>query len=123
MSPRLLNLPLLLLANKQDVPGSLSVEEIRESFEAWTRAQSSRETDTSGRHGETDGAGQAKGKGKGKERAEPPGPGGEGSSAAADGDMPTTPLLNDDGARDARVASLDVMGASALEGCVRGLSA
>lgn len=115
MSPRLLNLPLLLLANKQDVPGSLSVEEIRESFEAWTRAQSSRETDGSGRHSQSTESGQAKAKGKGKERADPAGSGGE-SSEAKEGDVPSTPLLNDDGARDARVASLDVMGASALEG-------
>jgi ADP-ribosylation factor related protein 1 len=39
-SPRLLNLPLLLLANKQDALHSLSPAEIRESFDAWHRAKS-----------------------------------------------------------------------------------
>lgn len=76
-SPRLLNLPLLLLANKQDVPGSLSVEEIREAFEAWSRAR---------RTGEA---------GEGREL--------EGEEW-------------DGGAKDERMASLDVLGISALEG-------
>ncbi|OCF78069.1 arf/Sar family protein [Kwoniella mangroviensis CBS 8886] len=69
-SPRLLNLPLLLLANKQDSPTSLSVAEIRESFDAWQRARSNRETDEE--------------------------------------DKPKD--------KDERMASLDVMGVSALEG-------
>jgi ADP-ribosylation factor related protein 1 len=30
-----MDVPLLLLANKQDAGGSLSVEEIREDYEAW----------------------------------------------------------------------------------------
>lgn len=30
-----MDVPLLLLANKQDAEGSLSVEEIREDYEAW----------------------------------------------------------------------------------------
>ncbi|KAG8936673.1 ADP-ribosylation factor protein 3 [Tulasnella sp. 419] len=34
-SPKILNVPLLLLANKQDVPDALTVEEIRENHEAW----------------------------------------------------------------------------------------
>ncbi|KLO20318.1 P-loop containing nucleoside triphosphate hydrolase protein [Schizopora paradoxa] len=34
-SPKILHLPLLLLANKQDSPGHLSVEEIRENYEQW----------------------------------------------------------------------------------------
>ncbi|KAL5507377.1 ARL3 [Sanghuangporus vaninii] len=34
-SPQILHVPLLLLANKQDAPESLSVEEIRESYEGW----------------------------------------------------------------------------------------
>ncbi|KAJ9107599.1 hypothetical protein QFC21_001058 [Naganishia friedmannii] len=37
-SPRLLNLPLLLIANKQDTPTALAVNEVRESFEAFQRA-------------------------------------------------------------------------------------
>nr|ODN87330.1 arf/Sar family protein [Cryptococcus depauperatus CBS 7841]ODN87768.1 arf/Sar family protein [Cryptococcus depauperatus CBS 7855] len=74
-SPRLLNLPLLLLANKQDSPTSLSVAEIRESFEAWQRSLSNRESDTR----------------KSNE-------------------------WDDGGAKAERMASLDVMGASALEG-------
>ncbi|CAK9787137.1 P-loop containing nucleoside triphosphate hydrolase protein [Cutaneotrichosporon oleaginosum] len=38
-SPRLLNLPLLLLANKQDKDTSLTVAEVRESYDAWQRAR------------------------------------------------------------------------------------
>ena len=34
-SPKILHVPLLLLANKQDAPSSLSVQEIRESYEQW----------------------------------------------------------------------------------------
>ncbi len=34
-SPKILHVPLLLLANKQDSPGHLSVEEIRENYEQW----------------------------------------------------------------------------------------
>ena len=34
-SPKILNVPLLLLANKQDSPESLSVEEIRKNYEQW----------------------------------------------------------------------------------------
>lgn len=34
-APKILHVPLLLLANKQDAPDSLSVEEIRESYEQW----------------------------------------------------------------------------------------
>jgi len=75
-SPRLLNLPLLLCANKQDSPTSLSVAEIRESFDAWGRARQT----------------------KGRE----------------DGD--TVEDWDDGGAKDERMASLDVMGVSALEG-------
>jgi ADP-ribosylation factor related protein 1 len=74
-SPRLLNLPLLLCANKQDSPTSLSVEEIRGSFDAWTRAKQS------------DGGEEGEGEG-----------------------------WDDGGAKDERLASLDVMGVSALEG-------
>ncbi|TDL26021.1 P-loop containing nucleoside triphosphate hydrolase protein [Rickenella mellea] len=38
-SPQILNVPLLLLANKQDDPGSLSVEEIRQNYEQWYQAK------------------------------------------------------------------------------------
>ena len=74
-SPRLLNMPLLLVANKQDSPSCLSVAEIRESFEAWSRASQVKE---------------------------------EGQQEASGWD--------DGGAKDERMASLDVMGISALEG-------
>lgn len=42
MSPQISGIPLLLLANKQDAEGSLTVEEIRENHEEWwVRKQSS----------------------------------------------------------------------------------
>ncbi|KAF9001806.1 P-loop containing nucleoside triphosphate hydrolase protein [Hymenopellis radicata] len=71
-APQILGLPLLLLANKQDSPQSLSVEEIRHDYEDWyqRKIESSRRD----RHG--------------------------------DGDA----------ARRERIASLDVMGISAIEG-------
>ncbi|TXT04250.1 hypothetical protein VHUM_04248 [Vanrija humicola] len=72
-SPRLLHLPLLLLANKQDKASSLSVAEIRESFDAWQRSR--------------------------------PRTGGSRAVAGLDGE-----------AQAERMASLDVMGVSALEG-------
>ncbi|KAJ7646798.1 P-loop containing nucleoside triphosphate hydrolase protein [Roridomyces roridus] len=34
-SPQILNIPLLLIANKQDSPSALSVEEIRHDYEDW----------------------------------------------------------------------------------------
>lgn len=34
-SPQILHVPLLLLANKQDAPDALTVEEIRENYEEW----------------------------------------------------------------------------------------
>lgn len=34
-APRILNVPLLLLANKQDTPMSLSATEIRQDYEVW----------------------------------------------------------------------------------------
>lgn len=36
-APQILNIPLLLLANKQDSPDSLSATEIRHDYEAWDR--------------------------------------------------------------------------------------
>lgn len=36
-APQILGVPLLLLANKQDSPTSLSVEEIRNDYEDWYR--------------------------------------------------------------------------------------
>lgn len=84
VSPRLLNLPLLLLANKQDKDTSLTVAEIRESFEAWQRARP----------------------GKEDEEAAASGPSSEARAAdVVDGD-----------AKRERLASLDVLGVSALEG-------
>jgi ADP-ribosylation factor related protein 1 len=72
-APQILGLPLLLLANKQDSPDSLSVEEIRTDYEEWhqRKKESARRT-----YGEE--------------------------------------LHADD--RRERIASLDVMGISALEG-------
>jgi ADP-ribosylation factor related protein 1 len=87
-SPRLLNLPLLLLANKQDSPTSLSVAEIRESFDAWQRSLPSR----------------------------PPPPAVDGTSGMRRGDASPDLQWDDGGAKDERMASLDVMGVSALEG-------
>jgi len=42
-SPRIMGVPLLLLANKQDLPGSLSVESIRENYEEWWQLRNSEE--------------------------------------------------------------------------------
>lgn len=88
-SPRLLNLPLLLLANKQDKDTSLTVAEVREGFDAWQRARPQRL------------------------QAE--------SSASGSSQQPedTTGLRADelsDAQRAERMASLDVLGVSALEG-------
>jgi signal recognition particle receptor subunit beta len=73
-SPRLLNLPLLLLANKQDSPTSLSVSEIRESFDAWTRAHPERRRAAlearNDEAGETEEEVERKGKGKEIPRAD-----------------------------------------------------
>ncbi len=81
-SPRLLNLPLLLLANKQDKDTSLTVAEVRESFDAWQRARPER-------------------------------------AAVPDSPLSGTVELPDED-KAQRMASLDVLGVSALEGCVRG---
>ncbi|KAH6914396.1 P-loop containing nucleoside triphosphate hydrolase protein [Coprinopsis sp. MPI-PUGE-AT-0042] len=74
-APQILGVPLLLLANKQDSPDSLSVEEIRNDYEDWH--QRKLESARRDRFGETE-------------------------NAVA--------------ARRERLASLDVMGLSALEG-------
>ena len=89
-SPRLLNLPLLLLANKQDNPHSLSVSEIRESFEAWQRAQPGKPGPSESAPLQRDNSGASD----------------EGHGVSWD----------DGGAKEERMASLDVMGVSALEG-------
>ena len=92
-SPRLLNLPLLLLANKQDSPTSLSVAEIRESFDAWYRAGlGERRSDQEG-----DKASRSDEQGKGEEQNR-------------------RQKWDDGGAKEERMASLDVMGVSALQG-------
>lgn len=70
-SPQTQNLPLLLLANKQDLPGSLSPGDIRQSYETWYQAHR--------------------------------------STAAGDGGL------------EGRGGSLEVLGVSALEGCVLSL--
>jgi ADP-ribosylation factor related protein 1 len=96
-SPRLLNLPLLLLANKQDSPTSLSVQEIRESFDAWTRAHPERRRAALEENQEASGEGEGDIKGKGKE-------------------VERADAWDNDGAVEERMASLDVLGVSALEG-------
>ena len=84
-NPQILGVPLLLLANKQDSPQSLSVDEIRHDYEDWyqRKLESARRTRYGSGLGE-DGFG-----------------GGEA------------------GSRRERMASLDVLGVSALEGWVR----
>ena len=72
---RLAGASLLVLANKQDSPQSLSVEEIRNDYEDWHRRKLDSARRSYGEDAET------------QQRAE-------------------------------RIASLDVMGVSALEGCV-----
>jgi len=73
-APQILDVPLLLLANKQDSPGSMSVQEIRENYEAWWQDRI------------------------------------EESRGHGNGDLGSP--------REERMASLEVMGISALEGCV-----
>lgn len=76
-NPQILGVPLLLLANKQDSPLSLSVDNIRHDYEDWhqRKLESARRT----RYGEPD-------------------------------------ISVDISARRERIASLDVMGISAIEG-------
>ncbi|KAF8197909.1 P-loop containing nucleoside triphosphate hydrolase protein [Pholiota molesta] len=76
-NPQILGVPLLLVANKQDSPNSLSVDEIRHDYEDWyqRKMESARRT----RYGEAD-------------------------------------HNSDQAMRRERIASLDVMGISALEG-------
>lgn len=85
-SPRLLNLPLLLIVNKQDAPSALSVSEVRESFEAFQRAAladiAAGDEEQGGLKGEGDGGGKGV----------------------------------DELAKAERVATLDVLGMSALTG-------
>lgn len=76
-NPQILNVPLLLLANKQDSAQSLSVEEIRRDYEEWFQNKI------------------------------------ENSRRTYEYDSPS-----DMHHRRERIASLDVMGASALEGYV-----
>jgi ADP-ribosylation factor related protein 1 len=89
-SPRLLNLPLLLLANKQDEPSCLSLSEVRESFDAWQRA---------------------------KPESTPP-PRERLNSDGSVITSGTGVDWDDGGARAERAASLDVLGISALKGLV-----
>ncbi|KAJ8481791.1 hypothetical protein ONZ45_g15189 [Pleurotus djamor] len=79
-SPQILGVPLLLLANKQDSPHSLSVEEIRNDYEDWhqRKIQSMRRSSFHQQYG------------GGNEQ--------------------------DPGLRRERIASLDVMGLSAIQG-------
>ncbi|KAH8107788.1 P-loop containing nucleoside triphosphate hydrolase protein [Cristinia sonorae] len=72
-APQILGVPLLLLANKQDSPESLSVEEIRTDYDEWYR---NRQENSRRRYDEDENSGD----------------------------------------RGERIASLDVMGISALEG-------
>ncbi|ORY29540.1 P-loop containing nucleoside triphosphate hydrolase protein [Naematelia encephala] len=93
-SPRLLNLPLLLLANKQDSPHCLSVSEIRESFDAWQRARP--------HQAEVDSNSSV--------------PNSPGDVHSENGRHEHDGKWDDGGAKDERMASLDVMGVSALTG-------
>jgi ADP-ribosylation factor related protein 1 len=72
-APQILGVPLLLLANKQDSPQGLSVEEIRHDYEEWHQAKVESARRRYGEEGEMD-------------------------------------------QRRERIASLDVMGISALQG-------
>ena len=74
-APQILGVPLLLLANKQDSPTSLSVEEIRNDYEDWYQHKLDAARRTYGDQNKTE-------------------------------------------QRRDRIASLDVMGISALEGSV-----
>ncbi len=82
-NPQILGVPLLLLANKQDSPHSLSVDEIRHDYEDWYQ----RKLESARRTRYSSGLGEA-------------GFGGGGEAAS----------------RRERIASLDVLGVSALEG-------
>ena len=73
-APQILGVPLLLVANKQDTPQSLSVEEIRNDYEDWYQ----RKMESARRNVRYEG--------------------------------------EDMSARKERIASLDVMGVSAIEG-------
>ncbi|KAL1734777.1 P-loop containing nucleoside triphosphate hydrolase protein [Schizophyllum commune] len=75
-APQILNVPLLLLANKQDSPNSLSVEEIRHDYEDYYQRKIE-----SQRRNRYDGSGDG-----------------------------------NDGTRRERIASLEVLGVSAIEG-------
>ena len=44
--PQILDVPLLLLANKQDAPNSLSVNDVRASYEAWWQTRRADGEDT-----------------------------------------------------------------------------
>lgn len=89
-SPRLLNLPLLLVANKQDSTNALSPAEIRESFDAWHRARMDLVNDDA-RDGQDGGNDD-------------------------DEQHSATRFADFDGAKADRMASLDVLGISALTG-------
>ena len=77
-SPRILNVPLLLLANKQDTPTSMSATEIRQDYEVWD-------------HHRRDSARRRYAEDEGEEEE----------------------------MKKRRIASLEVLGVSALEGYVR----
>jgi ADP-ribosylation factor related protein 1 len=96
-SPRLLNLPLLLIANKQDTPTALAVNEVRESFEAFQRAS------LAAAAGEGPSSAGIMKDGQGERQSMALDIGGEG---------------RDELAKMERMATLDVLGMSALTGCV-----
>jgi ADP-ribosylation factor related protein 1 len=53
-SPKILETPFLLLANKQDSDGALSVENIRFEYEAWWQNRIRTQNETSIRHARRD---------------------------------------------------------------------
>jgi ADP-ribosylation factor related protein 1 len=83
-SPQISGVPLLLLANKQDAPDSLTVEEIRETYEEWWNRK---QTESHPRTPLSPFGGSEWHSGTGEEERR-------------------------------RMGSLDVMGVSALQGCV-----
>lgn len=91
-SPQTRNLPLLLLANKQDSPQSLSSTDIRESYERWSQARVH-----ASRKAETEDPGDASG------------------ADVLGGGLKAEPSNG----LEARGGSLEVLGVSALDGFVQ----
>lgn len=110
--PLTLNLPLLVLANKQDAPGALSGTDIRESYERWAQKKREGAAEEGKQVGE--GGWLAQGRSGGTEAlGDGGGSGGLLSPALEDG-FPR----GSTGGMEGRGGSLEVLGVSALEGYV-----